>query len=244
MFTLRRWWDRHGLQVVLVGLSLGSAGLIQQTQGTALFEIYQAVTRPFQLGPPKAEQLTNARVQELQAQVKELQTQNQKLTALLGYVQGEKRQGIAAPIIGRSADHWWQQVILGRGSQEGIKVGHSVMGVGGLVGRVTEVTPHTSTVLLLSDPTSRAGAVISGSRHMGYIRGQGSNRVLMQFFDKVPSVHRGDVVSTSSVSALFPSGLPIGRVESINLNKNPAPEAVIELTAPISSLEWVVAYPK
>jgi rod shape-determining protein MreC len=66
----------------------------------------------------------------------------------------------------------------------------------------------------------------------------------MQFFDKVPDVRRGDVVATSSVSKLFPSGLPIGRIESVNLDKTPAPEAVIELTAPMSSLEWVVAYPK
>jgi len=243
MFTLRRWWDRHGLQVVLVGFTLGSAWLIQQTQGSALFEVYQGVTRPFQLGPTKEEQLTNARVQELQAQLKEVQSQNQKLKELLGYVQAQKRQGIVVPIIGRSADHWWQQVMLGRGSKDGIKVGYSVMGTGGLVGRVTQVTPNTSLVLLLSDPTSRAGVVISGNRHMGYVRGQGSNRVVMQFFDKVPTVRRGDIVVTSSVSELFPPGLPVGRVESINLNKNPAPEAVIELTAPISSLEWVMAYP-
>jgi rod shape-determining protein MreC len=75
------------------------------------------------------------------------------------------------------------------------------------------------------------------------MRGQGSNRGVLQFFDKVPDVRRGDVVSTSSVSQLFPAGLPLGRVESVNLDKSPAPEAVIELTAPVSYLEWVIVYP-
>jgi rod shape-determining protein MreC len=194
--------------------------------------------------PTSQERIENARVLELQERLVELESQNQKLQELLGYVKQKKQPGIVAPIVGRSADHWWQQITLGRGSQDGIKVDFIVMGTGGLVGRVTSVTPHSSRVLLVSDPSSRVGVAISRSRYMGYLRGQGSNRAVMQFFDKVPDVRRGDVVATSSVSKLFPSGLPIGRIESVNLDKTPAPEAVIELTAPMSSLEWVVAYPK
>ena len=79
---------------------------------------------------------------------------------------------------------------------------------------------------------------------MGFMRGQGSNRVVLQFFDKVPDVRRGDAVATSPVSQLFSPGLPLGRVESVNLDKSPAPEAVIELTAPVSYLEWVIVYPE
>jgi len=244
MFILRRWWDRNGVAIVLGGLTLSAAWLVRQTQGTALFEAYQLMTRPFQSGPPQEERLTDARVLELKQQLVELESQNQKLKELLDYGKTQKQQGIVAPVVGRSADHWWQQVTLGRGSQEGIKVGFVVMGPGGLVGRVISVTPNSSRVLLISDSTSKVGAVISRSRSMGFMRGQGSNRAVLQFFDKVPDVRRGDVVSTSPVSELFPSGLPLGRVESVNLDKSPAPEAVIELTAPISYLEWVIVYPE
>lgn len=244
MFILRRWWDRHGVAIVLGGLTLSAAWLVRQTQGTALFEAYQLMTRPFQSGPTQEERLTNARVLELKQQLVELESQNQKLKELLDYGKTQKQQGIVSPVVGRSADHWWQQVTLGRGSQEGIKVGFVVMGSGGLVGRVISVTPNSSRVLLISDATSKVGAVISRSRSMGFMRGQGSNRAVLQFFDKVPDVRRGDVVSTSPVSQLFPSGLPLGRVESVNLDKSPAPEAVIELTAPISYLEWVIVYPE
>lgn len=244
MFILRRWWDRNGVAIVLGGLTLSAAWLVRQTQGTALFEAYQLMTRPFQSGPTQEERLTDARVLELKQQLVELESQNQKLKELLDYGKTQKQQGILAPVVGRSADHWWQQVTLGRGSQEGIKVGFVVMGPGGLVGRVISVTPNSSRVLLISDATSKVGAVISRSRSMGFMRGQGSNRAVLQFFDKVPDVRRGDVVSTSPVSQLFPSGLPLGRVESVNLDKSPAPEAVIELTAPISYLEWVIVYPE
>jgi len=244
MFILRRWWDRNGVAIVLGGLTLSAAWLVRQTQGTALFEAYQLMTRPFQSGPTQEERLTDARVLELKQQLVEIESQNQKLKELLDYGKTQKQQGIVAPVVGRSADHWWQQVTLGRGSQEGIKVGFVVMGPGGLVGRVISVTPNSSRVLLISDATSKVGAVISRSRSMGFMRGQGSNRAVLQFFDKVPDVRRGDVVSTSPVSKLFPSGLPLGRVESVNLDKSPAPEAVIELTSPISYLEWVIVYPE
>ena len=118
-----------------------------------------------------------------------------------------------------------------------------VMAPGGLVGRVVSVTPNSSRVLLISDATSQVGVAISRSRSMGFMRGEGSNRAIMQFFDKVPNVRKGDVVSTSPVSNRFPPGLPLGRVESVNLDKSPAPEAVVELTAPFNSLEWVMVYP-
>lgn len=243
MYTLRRWWDRHGLQMLLVGLALSAAWGVRQTQGLAVFELYRGIARPFQVGPTPEERLTNARMLELQQRLVELESQNQKLQELLGYASASKKSGIAAPVIGRSADHWWQQVTLGRGSRAGIQKDDIVTGPGGLVGRIVSVTPHTSRVLLISDPASRVGVVVSRSRSTGFMRGQAANRAVMEFFDKVPDVRRGDVISTSTFSQLYPAGLPIGRVESVNLNKSPAPEAVIELSAPVSYLEWVLVQP-
>ena len=65
----------------------------------------------------------------------------------------------------------------------------------------------------------------------------------MEFFENVPNVKPGDVVSTSSYSQLFPPGLPVGKVVSVDMNKTPAPEAVVEFSAPMNSLEWAVVYP-
>jgi rod shape-determining protein MreC len=65
----------------------------------------------------------------------------------------------------------------------------------------------------------------------------------MRFFEKVPNVSPGDTITTSPVSRLFPDGLPIGRIQSVDLEKGPAPEANILLTAPINDLEWAVIHP-
>jgi rod shape-determining protein MreC len=230
-----------------MGLALGAAWGIRQTQGAAIFELYQLLARPF-VGTPAisatapVESADTPRVRQLEQQLTELESQNQRLQELLGYTEEHPKEGIVAPVVGRSPDHWWQQIILGRGQQDGIAVGAIAAGNGGIVGRVTQVTAHSSRVLLISDPTSQVGVTISRSRYMGYIRGQAANRVIMEFFDKVPDVRPGDVVATSTYSRLFSPGLPVGVIESVNLNKSPAPEAVIELSAPISHLEWVIVY--
>jgi rod shape-determining protein MreC len=241
MYALHRWWDRYGIRIGLISLALGAAWAIRQTQGTAVLELYHWLSRPF-VGE-RVVQAETIRVRELEQRLVELESQNRQLQDLLGYVTEKPDEGIVAPVIGRSAGHWWQQIVLGRGSRDGIEVGFIASGNGGVVGRVTQVTPSTSRVLLISDPTSQVGVTISRSRYMGYIRGQVANRVVMEFFDKVPDVRPGDVVSTSSYSQLFPPGLPVGVVESVNLNKSPAPEAVVALSAPISHLEWVVLSP-
>lgn len=245
MDILRRWWERHALQLLLLSLVLGTAWTIRQTHATAIWELYQAIAGSWHSEPTPAEQLSDARLVELQTRLEELESQNQQLKKLLGYTSPKGAQRpVVAPVIGRTADNWWQQITLGRGSQAGIEDGSIVTATGGLVGRITSVTPNTSRVLLISDPTSQLGVTISRSRFMGSLRGQSAGYAVMQFFDKVPDVRRGDVVATSPYSQIFPPGLPVGRVESVNLSKSPAPEATISLSAPLPYIEWVIVHPK
>jgi rod shape-determining protein MreC len=79
---------------------------------------------------------------------------------------------------------------------------------------------------------------------MGFIKANSSQTAIMVFYAKVYDVKIGDLVTTSSVSTIFPGGIPIGKVVSIDLNKSPAPEAIIQFTAPIDFLEWVMVYKK
>lgn len=243
MFALRRWWNRHALRTGLAVLAVGSALALRQTDGWVLSETYHWLTRPFQPVISSEERLQNSYVLELQQRIVELESQNRSLRQLVEYEKTQPESGVAAAVIGRSADHWWQQITVNRGSREGIKPGYVVTGPGGLVGRVVAVSPSTSRVLLVSDPTSRVGVTISRSRVMGYVRGQANNRVVMEFFDKSPDVKAGDVVVSSSYSRLFPKDIPLGRIESLDLTKSPAPEATIQLSSPLPILEWVVIHP-
>jgi rod shape-determining protein MreC len=240
MLTVRRWWGRRGLQVGLVALVLLVAWSLRQSRGGVIYELYHLLTLPFQSEQDtRSIALEDASLRELQGRLLELESQNQQLRQLLDY-SSTHTEGIVAPIIGRSADHWWQQIILGRGQNDGVQVGDIVSGTGGLVGRVTHTTPNTSRVLLITDPNSQVGVTVSRTRVMGVMRGQAGNRAVMQFFVKEPNVQPGDTIATSSISQLFPAGLPIGQVESVDFRKSPAPEAVIELSSPIGYLEWVI----
>jgi rod shape-determining protein MreC len=240
---VRRWWQKHGLPILLTGLVIFLAWFLRQSDGAFISEVYALISRPFQVEITIEQRLTNAKIQELETKVVELEKQQQLLKQLAGYVEQQKKPVVTAPIIGRSADYWWNQVFIGRGGEDGVKKGDVVTGVGGLVGRIIDVTPHSSRVLLISDPNSRVGTSVSRSRHLGYIQGQGSQIVVMRFFEKVPDVKVGDTITTSAVSPLYPPGLPIGKVQSLALESGPAPEVMVELTAPLNYLEWVVVHP-
>jgi len=257
----RSWWNRSRNQIFLLGLAILAAWLVRQTQGAALYEMYYWLTRPFHLPTAtvaeqeKVVRQIAPRINQLEAEIQELKIQNQKFQDILNYVSSKKqppqppvdgglRGGkIVAPVIGRSADSWWKQIIVGRGSQDGIKNEDLVVAPGGLIGRVISVTPNSSKVMLLSDPASRIGVTISRNRNMGFLKGNATEKGIMEFFESDPKVKVGDVVVTSSYSQILPEGLPIGKIVYVDMNKSPSPEAIIEFFAPISSLEWVIIYP-
>ena len=237
------WWDKYGFRTTLAVIALSGALLIKQTEAAFFSEIYYFITSPFQSQTQLAleDRLTNARILELEQQVTELEQQNQQLKQLLDYSSNSNATEITAPVIGRSRDRWWNQVTLGKGSQDKIKPGYIVLGIGGLVGRVTHVTPHTSKVLLISDETSRVGAVISRNRSLGYIQGGQSSTVMMNFFERVNNIEPGDAIATSTLSKLYPAGLPIGKIKAPASKKNQDGiiEIEVELNAPINILEWL-----
>jgi rod shape-determining protein MreC len=243
MVTLRRWWDKNALKLLGFGTVIGATYLLLQSQNALVFEAFNALSQPFQSSPRQLETLKTARVQQLQNELEELKQQNQRLKQLNSYSASVPTKGILAPVMLRSADNWWQQLTIGRGSDDGIAVDHIVVGTGGVVGRVISVSPHTSRVLLVSDPTNRMGVLVSRTRNLGILQGTRTNQAVLQFFDKRPSVKIGDIVSTSAVSQLFPTGISVGRIIETNLNKSPAPEAIVEFTAPFNALEWVTVHP-
>jgi rod shape-determining protein MreC len=240
MYFFYRWWDRYRAALGLLLFGGSGAWFLLQTNGAALQELYRLATLPFQPDITKQEQLVQARTWELQQNLAELKAQNQSLRALLKQPAIAENKSIPAPIIGRSADHWWQQLLINRGSADGIRLGAAVMAPGGLIGRVTLVTPNTSRVLLLTDPTSRVGVTVARTRQMGILRGQSDVQAVIEFFEKDPKVRPGDVVITSALSSLFPAGLPIGQIQSVNLKDTAHPRAVVDLAAPMGNLEWVM----
>ena len=210
---MNRWWDKGSGKTVGIITALSVAWLFKYFQAAPMMELYYLAVSPFTSERQLLleDRLTNARILELEQKLAELEQQNAQFKKLVDYQASEAKSGVIAPIIGRNTDSWWHQVILGKGTNDGIEEGHIVTGIGGVVGRVMGVTPNTSQILLISDPNSRIGAVISRNRHLGYIRGNSSQNATMSFFTKVSDLKPGDAIATSPIGNLYPPGIPIGR---------------------------------
>lgn len=244
MQSIRNWWERYSLQLLLVTLGIGVAWTLKQTQSELVIEIYRAIAQPFHSYPSRLEIAESSRILEFQIRVQELEQQNQQLRQLLKLNSGaDQGNYLWSSVIGRSASAWWQHLVIDRGSNQGIRNGAVVLAPGGLVGRVTNLYRNSSRVLLISDPNAQVGVMISRTRNMGMLRGTEQNLGSLSFFERDVNVKAGDLVVTSPYSSLYPPGIPVGRVRSINLNHQPAPEAVIEFSVPLSQLEYVKVLP-
>jgi len=243
MQSIRSWWGRYSLQLILVGLGLGAAWTLKQTQSELLVETYRLLSRPFRSEYSSRQVLENSQILELQYRITEIEQQNQNLRKLLKVQPLSNSEGVWAGVIGRSADAWWQQLVIDKGRNQGIKKGAIVLAAGGLAGRVTNIYANSSRVLLLSDPNAQVGVMISRTRNMGIMRGQEQSLGVLSFFERDPNVKPGDIVVTSPHSGLYPAGVPVGRVRSLNLNRQPAPEAIIEFSVPLGQLEYVKILP-
>ena len=246
MLMVFHGYSRYGSQFLWIIISIGIGLFFFETKGSAILELYYWISYPLRTLDSSGlihKRLTNARLIELTQTTAELKKENQQLKKLLGYSAIQKTEVIIAPVIAHTPYHWWKSLVLGRGSRDGVEIGFVVTGIGGLVGRIVSVTPHTSRVLLITDPSSRVGFKVSQTGTMGIIIGNASSFVKIRFFDKFPEANVGDTVITSPVGLLFPGGLPIGQIISLDLNKQPAPEGDVLLTVAFNKLENVVIHP-
>jgi rod shape-determining protein MreC len=142
---------------------------------------------------------------------------------------------VAAPVIARDPSGVLQTVLLGAGSDDGVRLGHVVISDQGVVGRISEVGPGYSKVLLLTDPASSVSAIVQGSRATGIVRGQYGDTLVMDWILQTEKVEIGDPVITAGLAvgeelrSLYPKGLVIGRVVALDRAENSAYKRAIVL---------------
>jgi rod shape-determining protein MreC len=84
----------------------------------------------------------------------------------------------------------------------------------GIVGKIVEVFPTSSQVLLINDKDSGVGALFAGTRTHGVVKGSGDPNPRMDYIVNDEKVQVGDKILTSGEDHIFPKDLPIGTVES------------------------------
>ena len=214
-------------------------GLVRLSKGAGFADGFALLSRPFWPGTAQREWVEAAQQQEQISRLELLERDNARLRELLALDQQSSGDWIQAAVISRTASGWWQQLILGKGSVEGVAKDDAVIGPGGLIGRVQSVTPATSRVRLLTAPGSRIGVWLPRTQQHGLLAGLGTARPQLQFLDKDIQVRPGDLVSTSPASTLLPPNLPVAVVQSLNARAVPAPTALVQLIAPPDAIDWV-----
>jgi rod shape-determining protein MreC len=99
--------------------------------------------------------------------------ENLRLREVLGFKPSVKSRWIAATVLSRGGTSAaWQNIRVAKGSSQGVRKGDPVVVPDGVVGRVVEVSAHTSEVLLITDPNSRVACELDvPSEDLGVVRG-------------------------------------------------------------------------
>lgn len=112
-------------------------------------------------------------------------------------------------------------VLLDKGFLGGAAPGAPVINRRGLVGRVFRSAPHSSNVLLITDPSFRVAVLGQESRVRGILSGAGANNPLrVQYVAPNTAMRPGEILLCSGLDGLMPKGLPAARVSSARYNKD------------------------
>lgn len=144
----------------------------------------------------------------------------QRLKKLLAISDHYQYRFISARVIGREQAALSRTVVINKGSSDGLKNGMPVIAYPGLIGRLIDVSWHTSRVLLFIDENSNIDAIVQRNRTQGIITGAGSRGMVLKYISKTQDVQKGDIIISSGMGGVFPKGWLIGQV--IHVDKQDA----------------------
>jgi rod shape-determining protein MreC len=123
---------------------------------------------------------------------------------------------LAGEIIAREWGGWVRSLTVNRGRGDSVARLTAVIAPEGLVGRIVDVRAGSSIVQVVTDPASTVGAHVVRTRTPGVVEGEPRGTLRFKYMARDGSMQVGDVVVTSGLGGLFPGGIPIGRVRSID----------------------------
>jgi len=207
---------RQGVALVLLPLQKLSTAAIHRARHT--------VSLLTSLGTLRSENTAlKNQVERLRLEIlrlKEGAAENAALRQQLGYKQKTRWKFIPAEVIARDPASWLERVRVNRGYSDGVRAGAGVITPLGVAGRISEVNFYSATVMLLPDPQSSVAAEDERSRVPGTVKGNGSRSLALLHVTGEDDVRAGDPVVTSSISTIFPSGIPVGEVAGVAPREN------------------------
>jgi rod shape-determining protein MreC len=181
----------------------------------------------------KAEQLLlKAKLQRLNA----IETENNYLKALFQSSKQVQGKALIAELLAVSTEPFVNQVVLNKGSRDGVYVGQPVLDATGIMGQVITAGPITSRVLLINDPRSGVAvqSVKNGMRAIA-VGDSYSGKLRLMYVPNTADINVDDVFMTSGLGDRYPEGYPVGKVVSVT--KDPARQFAEIILQPSARLE-------
>ena len=232
-----RWWHKKnswrffGIFLFLV--------FVRISKGSIYKDFYYFISKPFWPGQFQKEIILKSKDQESLINLNLLKKDNIRLREILSLQESSNNDNISAAVISRKTGSWWRQLILNKGSKNGVEIGSIVIGPGGLLGRVNNTSLFTSSVTLLTSPESKVGVWVDRIQINGLLVGLGDDYPSLILYSKDTDIKVGDFVSSSPASTLLPPNIPIGIVKSVEQPFQEKKTARILLLAKPQVIDWV-----
>jgi len=188
--------------------------------------------------------------EELKRQLADVQIAMQQQSALADRARGlekllELRDHLnltttGAQIIGAAASPDFRTLTIDKGTRDGLRPDMAVVAPEGVVGRIVVPSTRSAKVQLLIDRNAAAGVIVERTRAQGVVVGGGEDRLQMQYVSEASDVAVGDLVVTSGIDTIYPKGLVVGRVESVEKNGPAFKRIVVKPAVNFSQLEEVL----
>jgi rod shape-determining protein MreC len=145
-----------------------------------------------------------------------LKAENAELRKALGARPSAPQEAIFAEVVYAGRDPFARTVMVDKGSQQGVQLGQPVIDSGGVLGQVTRVHPLLAEVTLVIDKDHPVPVQVVRNGLRGIVYGSGDGATLeLRYMATNADVEVGDVLVTSGIDEVYPSGLPVARIAQV-----------------------------
>ena len=220
----------------------GALHAVQRGAGEVLSPIEEGAARAFKpfsdlagwvgdvVDAKKQNKQLKTEVRNLHTQLAALATDKREAEQLRALVKLQQdlpagAQTVTARVIAHSPTIWYSTVEIDKGSDDGLRVNQPALTAGGLAGKVVDTTGSTARVALITDASSAVSAEVMPKGVSGLVKPEiGGKDLILDYIPKGSHLRRGEVVVTSGfrsgpLESLFPRGIPIGKVGSVNVDQ-------------------------
>jgi rod shape-determining protein MreC len=163
------------------------------------------------------------RIKELEISARtaeSLRDENRRLTDGMGLSGNLPLKGVWARVVNKNTQDWYGSVFINKGARDGIALNSTVIGFEndrfGLAGRILEVYPDFSKVILITNGVSAVICSGPGAKFEGLAEGRGTWLIKLNYIPEGSDIAEGMEMFTSPGGVLFPQGLPLGRVQKVH----------------------------